>query len=325
MGTTPSISSVALPVIPSQFWDNINTLHPTAMKFINKNEKQDGGLYYAPNRVALQDSGGGYFASTQTSAVVTASQSSDLLPEQYNWVHVINDMLITYDQQVRQGESPYTKITALEAARYQAKQRHIVLLANGIINGNGANNTPYGLVVLVTPSSTYGGVVPGTDGDWVPQTITAGATLSGPSIVETMMDNCSWMGKKPTIGPTTRSLFSRCKAIWGAGLTYEIEAEEKGDREATMGIDKIYIKGGLGGGKTEIYFDDDIPASNLWLICDEVVHVKQSSLHFMDTHDPERPESGLDIIVAEVGYVLSSYITGAELRRVHGGWTALSA
>ena len=104
MGTTPSISSVALPVIPSQFWDNINTLHPTAMKFINKNEKQDGGLYYAPNRVALQDSGGGYFASTQTSAVVTASQSSDLLPEQFNWVHVINDMLITYDQQVRQGE-----------------------------------------------------------------------------------------------------------------------------------------------------------------------------------------------------------------------------
>jgi len=319
--TSPNINTQALPAIPSKFWDNINTLHPTTMKFINKKDKQDGGLSYNPNRIALQDTGGGYFSSTQTSAVLTASQTSDLLNEVYPWVHVINDMLLTYDQQVRAGESPYTKITALEASKYQAKQRHLVLLANGIVNGNGGGNTPSGLVTFISPTATFGGVNPSNDPDWATQTQTAATILSGPGVVETMLDSTSWLDNKATIGPTTLALMSRCKTIWGQGLNYD--AKDNG--EATYGLEKIFIRGGLGGGVLEIYRDDDMPANNFWLIDDKNYFVKQSTLHFMDVHDPTRPESGLDILVDEVGYVLSSYITGSHLRRTSGGWTSITA
>jgi hypothetical protein len=252
--------------------------------------------------------------------VLTASQTNELLNETYNWVHCINDILITYDEQVRAGESPFTRVTAMERAKYAAKMRHLDLLATGIMNGVSTNaNQPDGLVQLITPTATYGGVVPGTDTDWVSQATTIATTLSGPSIVETMIDNCSWLGEQPTHIPTTRTLFSRCKAIWGQGLTYE--AKENG--EATYGLEKIAIRGGLNGKIAKIYWDDDMPSGNMWAIDLDVVHVKKSTLHFMDTKDPIMPESGLNIIVAEVGYVLSSYITGSEIRRVHGGWTSL--
>jgi hypothetical protein len=319
--TTPNVNTQALPVIPSKFWDNINTLAPTLMKFVNKNEKQDGGLYYAPNRIALKDTGGSWISSTSNSAVLTASQTSDLLNEQYTWKYVINDMLLTLDQQVRAGESPYTKITALEASKYQAKQRHIQLMSTGIMTGDGTSNTPIGLQSFITPTDVFGGVDPANDPDWTPQTSTSATTLSGPSIVETMIDNASWLSNKPTIGPTTRTLFSRCKAIWGQGLTYE--AKDNG--QATYGLEKIFIRGGLGGGTVELYWDDYMPANNMWLIDDTVVHVKQHSSRFMEVHNPERPQSGLDIIMSEVGYVFSALIFGAELRRTSGGWTNLTA
>jgi hypothetical protein len=319
--TTPSITTQAWVDIPKKFWDNINILHPTTKILLDKDEKQDGGLSYAPNRVALKDTGGGYFAATNTSAVLVASQTNELLNETYNWVHCINDILITYDEQIRAGESPFTRVTAMERAKYAAKMRHLDILALGIMNGVSTTpNQPDGLVQLINPTATYGGVNPANDTDWVSQATTAATTLSGPSIVETMIDNSSWLGEQPTHIPTTRTLFSRCKAIWGQGLTYEA----KEDGEATYGLEKISIRGGLNGKVAKIYWDDDMPVSNMWAIDMDVTHVKKSTLHFMDTKDPIMPESGLNIIVAEVGYVLSSYITGSELRRVHGGWTALT-
>ena len=322
MATSPNINTQAWVDIPKKFWDNINILHPTTKKFLDKDEKQDGGLSYAPNRVALKDSTGGYFAATTTSAVVTASQSNELLNETYNWVHCINDILITYDEQIRAGESPFTRVTALERAKYAAKMRHLDLLASGFMNGDGTSNQPVGLVKLINPTAVYGGVDPAVDTDWASQGTTVATTLSGPSVIETMIDNASWLGEQPTIAPTTRALYSRCKAIWGQGLTYTVP---QSNTEATYGLEKIHIRGGLNGKVVEIYWDDDMPASNMWLIDENVVHLKKSTLHFLDTKDPVMPESGLSVIVAEVGYILSSYITGAELRRVHGGWTALTA
>jgi hypothetical protein len=292
---------------------------------LDKDEKQNGGLSYAPNRVALRDQTGGYFAATTTSAVVTASQSNELLNETFNWSHLINDILITYDEQIRAGDSPFTRVKAIERAKYAAKMRHLDLIASGFMNGQGTNNQPYGLVALVSNTGggqLYGGVDATVDTDWVPQTTSNLTTLSGPSILETMIDNTAWLGEQSDLIPTTRSLFSRCKAIWGQGLTYTVDQK---NTEATYGLEKIYIRGGLNGKVAKIYWDDDMPSANMWTLCENVIHLKKSSLHFMDTKDPVMPESGLQVIVAEVGYVLSSYITGSELRRVHGGWTNLVA
>lgn len=318
MATAPNINTQAWVDIPKKFWDNVNILHPTTKRFLDKDEKQDGGLSYAPNRVALKDATGGYFAATNTSAVVTASQSNELLNETYNWVHLINDILITYDEQIRAGESPFTRVTALERAKYAAKMRHLDLIASGFINGvYGINNQPDGVNQLCLPTGTYGGVVPATDSDWTPQSTTAATVLSGPSIVETMIDNTAWLGEQANLFPTTRALYSRCKAIWGQGLTYQVNQDNK---EATYGLEKIHIRGGLNGKVGEIYWDDDVVSATMYALCENVIHLKKSTLHFMDTKDPTMPESGLSVIVAEVGYILSSYITGSELRRVHGGW-----
>ena len=318
MATSPSITTQAWVDIPKKFWDNVNVLHPTTKRFLDKDEKQDGGLSYAPNRVALKDTTGGYFAATTTSAVLTASQTNELLNETFNWVHLINDILITYDEQIRAGESPFTRVTALERAKYAAKMRHLDLLASGFINGvNGVSNQPDGVYQLIKPTGVYGGVDPAVDTDWASQATSSATVLSGPSIVETMIDNTAWLGNQANLLPTTRALFSRAKAIWGQGLTYTVK---EGNKDATFGLEKIYIQGGLNGKPGEIYWDDDVVTGAMLALCEDVIHIKKSTLHFMDTKDPVMPESGLNVIVAEVGYILSSYITGAELRRVHGGW-----
>jgi hypothetical protein len=169
----------------------------------------------------------------------------------------------------------------------------------------------------------FGSVDPANDPDWTPNSTTTATVLSGPSVIETMLDNCAWMGQQPTNGPTTRALFSRLKAIMGQGLTYQA----KEDGSATMGLDTVSMRGGLNGKVCKIYWDDDIPSGAMPLFDLDVTHLKKSTLHFMDTKSPVMPDSGLNIIVAEVGYVLSSFIFSSELRRVHGGWYngALSA
>src|SRR6185369_13770160 len=173
MGTAFASSMVALPNIPSKFWDNVNIEHPTTAIFIDKNETQDGGLNFSPARMATVDSGGGYYAGTSTSAVTTAAQVNDILNETYNWVYVANPITMLKSDMVVLGQSPLVKITAIESKKYSAKMYHMQLIATGFMTGDGTSNTPQGLKDLVTPTTTYGGVVPATDADWTPQTTTA--------------------------------------------------------------------------------------------------------------------------------------------------------
>lgn len=323
MATSYAQSMVALPNIPDKFWDNINILHPTTKKLIDKGEKMDGGLNWSPTRMATVDTGGGYYAGSTTAAVVTTAQGNDILNETYNWVYCANAITMLKQDSVVTGNSPLVKITAIESKKYSAKMYHLQLLANGIINGDGSSNAPYGLVKLVTPTATYGGVDPSQDTDWTPQTTTAATVLSGPSIIETMINSASWMGDAPTIGPTTRTLFSRISAIMGAGLTYMNKAS--GDNgAATYGLDTLMVRGAKSNGPVEIYWDDDMPASNFWLIDLNNVHLYQSSLEFMKVVMPGEVNSGLNLYSIENGGVFSAYITGSTLRRTTGGWTSLS-
>src|SRR6185369_16521502 len=193
MGATSYAQSmVALPNIPDKFWDNVNILHPTTKALIDKNEKQDGGLNWSPTRMATVDSNGGYYAGTTTSAVTTTAQGNNILNEVYNWVYLANAITLLASDRIVTGTSPLVKITALESKKYSAKMYHMQLLANGVINGDGTSNLPYGLVKLVTPTATFGGVVPADDTDWVPQTTTSATVLSGPSVIETMLNAASW-------------------------------------------------------------------------------------------------------------------------------------
>ena len=320
MATSYAQSMVALPRIPDQFWDNVNIEHPTTAKLIDKGEKQDGGLNWSPTRMATTDSNGGYYAGSTTSAVVTTAQGNNILNETYNWVYCSNAITLLAQDRIVTGESPLVKITALESKKYSAKMYHMQLLANGVINGDGNSNLPYGLVKLVTPTATFGGIDPAVDTDWTPQTSTAATVLSGPSIVETMINQASWMGDSPTVGPTTRALFSRCAAIWGQGQTYI--AKDSGDQ--TYGMNKVMIRGAKAGKPVEIYWDDDMPASNLWLVDLANVHLYQSSVQFMMTRMPGDVDSGLNLYDLKNGGVFSAYIFGSTLRRTTGGWTSLS-
>src|SRR6185369_8269703 len=158
------------------------------------------------------------------------------------------------------------------------------------------------------------------DTDWVPQTTTSATVLSGPSVIETMLNAASWMGDAPSAGPTTRALFSRCSAIFGAGLTYD--AKDSG--EATYGLKTLNVRGAKATKNCEIYWDDDMPASNLWLLDMDNIHLYQSSVEFMKTVMPGEVNSGLNLYNIQNGGVFSSYLIGSTLRRKIGGWTNMS-
>ena len=320
MATAYAQSMVALPLIPDRFWDNVNHLHPTLSKLIDKGQKMDGGLNYSPTRMATVDTNGAYYAGTTTAAVVSSAQGNNILNETYNWVYVANAITMLKSDMVVTGTSPLVKITALESKKYAAKMRHLQLLADGAINGDGSSNKPYGLVVLVTPTSTYGGVDPAVDTDWTPQTSTAATVLSGPSIIETMLNQSTWMGDSPSATPTTRALYSRCSAIFGAGLTYI--AKDSGKQ--TYGLNSLQVRGGLASKNADIYWDDDMPASNMWMLDIDNIDFKQSSVEFMKTRMPGDVDSGLNLYSLQNGGVFSAYITGSTLRRTTGGWTSLS-
>ena len=320
MATAFAYSTIALPNIPSKFWDNINVEHPTLMKFIEKNETQDGGLNYSPTRIATLDSAGGYYAGTSTSAVTTAAQGNNILAETYNWVYLANPITMLKSDFVVAGESPLVKITAIEAKKYSAKMYHLQLLADGFINGNGTSNKPDGLVQLITPTATYGGVVPADDADWTPQTSTSATVLSGPSLVETMLNTCTWLGDSPDLAPTSRTLYSRCSAIFGAGLTYIA----KNDGSATYGLNDLKIRGGKASKPLSIYWDDDIPSNDFWMLDSKNISLKKSSVEFMKVLQPAEVNSALNQYAIQNGGVFSAYLTGATLRRTMGGWTSLS-
>ncbi len=320
MATSYARSMVALPKITSPT-DNVSTEHPTLQRYIDKNETQDGGTNWSPTRYATADSAGGYFEGDVTTAVLTTAQGNNILNEVFSWAHVCNPITVTHADLIQTGNSKLVKVAALESKRFSAQKRHDVLLAAGFINGDGTSNVPQGLADLVNPSDTYGTVVPGTDADWTPKTETSATVLSGSSIIESMINKCSFDGKTPTLGPTTRDLFNRCAAIYGQGLTYNAAA----NGEQTLGMSKMFVRGGKSGKPLEIYWDDDIAASSFYVLNEGDIHLIKSSVCFRETRNPDLVNSALNQYTIKNGMVISSYITGAETRRLHGGWTNLSA
>jgi len=309
MATSPNINTHVLPIIPTIFPDHIYHDHPTLMKLIDKGEKQDGGLNYAPNRISAVDNLGTWFAGTTLSAVVSsASQTSKLLNETYNWYSVINPITLTYDERLRANQGPQVKIAMIEAKKKQAKLDHMTNLAAGVINGAGDSNKPYGVAVYIDPSATFGGVVPGTDTDWVSKAVSSQLYLSGPSVMQNLFQACLWNNRKPDAIPTTEVLFSRCANMFEQTLHYQ-QTGAKVER----GIDTIRFKG------AEVYMDRDLADYQMWMLNMEVLHLFQSSQFFLKTKTPEEPTAGTDIHLSEVGYILSSFIFGADERRVAGG------
>jgi hypothetical protein len=316
--TSYSLATHVLPVIPATFEDSVNIEYPFLNKLLKKDEKQDGGLNYSPNRVATRDTGGGWFAGTATTAAVTASQVRNLLNSTFDWKHVINDMLLTYDQQVRAGSSPYTKVEAANESRYSAKMHHMKLLSDAVINGDGTSNAPYGLVKFLTPAGVWGGVDPANDADFDTHATTSATVLSGPSVIETMIDNSNWMGNQPTDGPTTRPIFSKCKQIFQSGLTII----KKDGEDVTMGIPGINVLAGKSGKPVPIYWDDTVASYSLLLPDLDHFGLKKHSQYFLHIQDLERPQSGLDVNVSKVGFVLSSCIVYGGPRRTSAGFIA---
>lgn len=314
MATSPNINTHVLPNIPAGVYpDHAYHEHPTLMKLIDKGEKQNGGLSYAPNRISAVDNLGTWFAGTSLSAVVSsASQTSKLLNETYYWTNVINPITLTYDERLRAGDNEFTKISMLEAKKKQAKLDHLTNLATGVINGDGTNSTPYGLNEYITPSSTFGGVNPSTDSDWTTHAVTSTTYLSGPSVLQNAWQACLWNGHKPDMIPTTQDLWSRCANMFEQSIHYADSG-----KSITRGIDAIKYKG------AEIYMDRDLADYQLWMLVSDVLHLKQSTKFFMKMKTPEEPTAGTDIHLSNVGYILSSFILGADERRVAGGYTAL--
>src|ERR1017187_6620861 len=140
MGTATNLNTQALPNIPKIFPDHWSHEHPPLMKFIEKGEKQNGGLSYAPNRLYAADGTSKNFAGTTLAAVISsANQTSKLLNETYNWTSSITPITLTYDEKLRAGESEFTKVTMIEAKKKQAKLDHLNLLATNLMTGDGTD------------------------------------------------------------------------------------------------------------------------------------------------------------------------------------------
>jgi hypothetical protein len=193
------------------------------MKFIEKGEKQNGGLNFAPNRISAKDGASTRFAgTTMAAAISSASQTSKLLNETYNWTNLITAMTLTYDEKLRaKDDSPFTKIGMLEAKKKQAKLMHLNDLASDFMTGDGTAQKPYGLSQLVDPTAIFGGVDPAVDTDWISKTITAASLLSGVSTLQNAYQATIFNEHRPKLFPTTEVLFSRCANMFEAGIHYQ--------------------------------------------------------------------------------------------------------
>ena len=316
MGTAYSLSTHVLPKIPKIYPDHVYNEHPTLTKFLEKGERQAGGLSYSPNRIAVKDGTSTWFAGTTMAAAISgASQTNRLLNANFYWTNVITPITLTYEELVKGDEAPLAIITSLEVKKKQAELDHHDSMSSGFLNGVAAGGTqPYGLVVLVTPSSTFGGVVPGTDTDYVSNTVTAATNFNGKSTIQNAYQACLWNGRRPNICPTTQALWSRAANIFESDIHYQAAG-----KTANRGLDEINFR------NMSIYMDRDMAASQLWMLNEETIHLYKHSKYFEEYKAPEVPTAGADIWVGEVGYILSSFIVAADERRVHGGYLALSA
>ncbi|MFA5149660.1 MAG: phage major capsid protein [Candidatus Omnitrophota bacterium] len=310
-----SMSTHVLPAIPKKFWNHAYEEHPTTMKLIEKGETLSGGTAYDPNRVYGQDGTSTWFSgSSLAAAISSASQDTKLKKASYGWTNVITPITLTYDDKLKAGDSEYVRINSLEVKKYQATEEHMTALATQVMQGTGSGNTPYGLQVYVTPSSTFGGVDPATDTDWVPKTTTSATTLTGQAQLHEEYLDAYRDGLWPDLGPTTDALFVRVCAVLGTGIQYK----EKDSRNYQFGIEGIKFN------KLTIYPDRDMPASNLWMLNSSVIHLFKSSKYFMKTKTPAEPTDGANIWVSDFGYVLSSFVLAADERWCASGWTSLS-
>lgn len=315
MATAYNINTHVLPNIPAKFWNQAYEQHPTLMKFIEKDEKQNGGLSYDPNRVSAQDGLGTWFAGTTQAAVISsADQDNKLLKATYNWTNLINPITLTFDERNRAGDSEWTRIKALEVKMYQATQDHLTTMATKFMQGDGSSNTPYGLQVYITPTSTFGGVVPATDTEWVPKTSTSATTLTGEEQINAMYIDATRDNKVPDLGPTTDALFARISATLGLTIQYK----ENDSQNYKFGIEGLKYR------KLTIYPDRDMPASNFWMLNTDVLHLFKNSKWFMKKKLPSEPTDGNNIWLSEIGHILSSFIVAADERWCAGGWTSLS-
>lgn len=316
MPTSPNINTQVYSNIPKNFFpDHVYEDHPTVMRLIDKNETQDGGLNFAPNRIATKDATSTWFAGTSLSAVISsASQTSALLNETFNWTNVITPITIPYDERLRaSGDSEFTRIAMEDSKKEQAKLDHIDQLSNKVMQGTGGSSTPIGLSVMLDPTATWGGVVPGTDTDWVSNTVTASTVYSGPSVLNDAYVLTMHKGSKAKWLPTGPTLWSKSQSIFGMG----IQTINKDSGDYKFGIKSLdYMYG-------EIYLDRDMPTSDLWMLNPDTITLKKSSKFWNKYKAPVEPTAGTDIHVSNVGYILSSFIIGSTSRRDQGGYTTL--
>ena len=317
MATSPNINTQVLSNIPKNFFpDHVYEDHPTIMKLIDKNDKQDGGLNWAPNRIATKDGTSTWFAGTSLAAVISsASQTSALLNETYTWKSVITPMTLTYDERLRaNGDSEFTRIAMEDSKKEQCKLEHMDDLSEKLMTATGSSNQPIGLAVMLDPTATWGTVVPADDVDWVPNTVTASTVYSGPSVLNDAYVLCLHKGAKPKWMPTGPTLWAKSQNIFGMG----IQTQNKEGGNYKFGIKSLDFMYG------EIYLDRDMPSSDLWMLNPDTIKLNQSTKFWMKYKAPVEPTAGTDIHLSNVGYILSSFILGSTSRRDQGGYTTLA-
>lgn len=317
MATSPSLTTHVWSNIPKNVYpDHTYEDHPTLMRLIAKNQKQDGGLNYQPNRIATKDNTSTWFAGTTLSAVISsASQTSALLSETYNWTNLVTPITITYDERLRaSGDSEFTRIAMEDAKGEQAKLDHMNIMASKVSAGDGTSNTPRGLLYLVASTGAYGGVDPADDADWAGNAVSTATVLTGPSVLNDAYVLCLHKNRKPKWMPTTATLFAKCQNIFGMG----IQTMNKDNGAYKFGVKSMDFMYG------DIYLDRDITSGDFYMLEPDVIDLKQSTKFWMKKKAPVEPTDGTNIHLSTIGYIQSSFILGATERRPHGGYTALT-
>ncbi len=315
--STPALSTHVYPNIPKGLYPNhIYEKHPTLMKLIGKNEKQNGGLTYDPNRISATDGTTVWFAGTSLSAVISsASQTSALRKSSFSWTNLVTPITITYDERNRApGDSEFTRIAMSEAKGEQAKLDHMNAMATKVSQGAGASNEPVGLVALVSPTATWGGIAPSDDSDWAGKAITSATVATGPSTLQDAYIPCLHDDVVPDWMPTTAALWGKFANIFGMG----IQTQSKDSMNYKFGIKAFDFMTG------EVVLDRDIASGDLYMLSTPDIHLKQSSQFFMKKTDPREPTAGTDIHKSLVGDITSSFILCSDKRWNQGGYVSLT-
>jgi hypothetical protein len=317
MATSPSLATHVRGDIPSGMPpDHIYEDHPTYGMIVAQAKTQDGGLNYAPNRIYGKDGTSTWFAGTSLSAIISsASQTSKLLNETYNWTNLRTPITVLYDEDLRaSGDPELVRISMEEAKREQARLDHEDTLANKMLQGDGSSQTPYGVLVALTPSSTLGGVDPSADTDWVPNTVTASTVYSGPSVWVDAIIPCLHKKNRPKWGPQAATIWAKTQNVFNMGIL----TQSKDSGVYKFGIKSLEVSG------VEMYLDRDLPSNDGWLLDPDAIELRKHSRYWMKYKNPSEPTAGTDIHGSKIGYINSSFILAFPYRRSLGGYLALT-